>query len=134
MLEEKAQTVSDAAPEAPAPLHTRAMEWAQHAWRPAGTLVAVALTLLLGWGVVNGKHGLSSWQRQRTQDKRLRLEIQDLQQENDHLRHHIQRLKSDPDAIEHEAREQLHYARPGEVIYTLPAPPQAQSQPPAESK
>jgi cell division protein FtsB len=132
MLDEKAQTVSDNAPAAPAPLHSRALDWAQHAWRPAGTLVAVALTLLLGWGVVNGKHGLSAWQRQRAQDKRLRQEIQDLQQENDLLRHHIEKLKSDPDAIEHEAREQLHYARPGEVIYTLPATPQ--SQPPAESK
>ena len=132
MLEEKPQTVSDAAPAAAAPLHIRAVDWAQHAWRPAGTLVAVALTLLLGWGVVNGKHGLSSWQRQRAQDKRLRQEIQDLQQENDRLRHHTDKLKSDPDAIEHEAREQLHYARPGEVIYTLPASPQTQSQPPAD--
>jgi len=132
MLDEKAQTVSGAAPAAPTPSHTRAIDWARHAWRPAGTLVAVALTLLLGWGVVNGKHGLSSWQRQRAQDKRLRQEIQDLQQENDQLRHHIQKLKSDPDAIEHEAREQLHYARPGEVIYSLPAQPQ--SQPPSESK
>jgi cell division protein FtsB len=29
-------------------------------------------------------------------------------------------LKSDPNAIEHQAREELHYTRPGEVIYTLP--------------
>lgn len=132
MLDDKSQTVSGAAPAAPTPLHMRAVEWARHAWRPAGTLVAVVLTLLLGWGVVNGKHGLSSWQRQRAQDKRLRQEIQDLQQENDQLRHHIQKLKSDPDAIEHEAREQLHYARPGEVIYSLPAAPHAQPAP--ESK
>jgi cell division protein FtsB len=33
-------------------------------------------------------------------------------------------LKSDPDAIEYEAREKLHYARPGEVIYTLNNQPQ----------
>jgi cell division protein FtsB len=36
---------------------------------------------------------------------------------------------SDPDAIEHEAREKLHYARPGEVIYTLPEPPPQAAQP-----
>jgi cell division protein FtsB len=29
-------------------------------------------------------------------------------------------LKSDPKAIEKEAREQLRYAKPGEVIYLLP--------------
>jgi cell division protein FtsB len=132
MTEEIPQTAGSAAAAPPMPVHTRIADWAQHAWRPAGTLVAVALTLLLGWGVVNGKHGLSAWQRQRAQDKRLRQEIEDLQQENDRLRHHIDKLKSDPDAIEHEAREQLHYARPGEVIYTLPATPQSQS--PAESK
>jgi cell division protein FtsB len=52
-----------------------------------------------------------------------------LQQENAHLREHVDRLKSDSNAIEHEAREQLHYAKPGEVIYTLPAEPQTQTQP-----
>lgn len=102
-------------------------DWVQHGWRPAGTLVAVGLALLMGWGVVNGRHGLSAWQQQRTQDRKLRQEIQELQQENAHLRDHIQHLKADPDAIEHEAREQLHYARPGEVIYTLPDSPQSGS-------
>ena len=96
-------------------------------WRPAGTSVAVALILLFGWSVVNGKHGLSSWQKQRVQDQQLRQEIQDLQQENARLRDHVDRLKTDANAIEHEAREQLHYARPGEVIYTLPADPKSQS-------
>jgi cell division protein FtsB len=52
------------------------------------------------------------------------------------LRERIERLKSDPDAIEHEAREKLHYAKPGEVIYALPAPPQTetQAQPASEGK
>ena len=102
---------------------TRAQSW----WRPAGTSIAVALILLLGWSVVNGKHGLSSWQRQRVQDRELRKDIQDLQQENAKLRDHVARLKTDANAIEHEAREQLHYARPGEVIYTLPADPKSDS-------
>lgn len=109
-------------------LQERALEAAQSVWRPAGTCVAVALILLFGWGVVNGKHGLSAWQQQRVKDHELRQEIQDLQQENGRLRDHVERLKSDTNAIEHEAREQLHYAKPGEVIYTLPAQPQTQSQ------
>jgi cell division protein FtsB len=41
---------------------------------------------------------------------------------------------SGPDAIEHEAREKLHYAKPGEVIYTLPAASPAQPQPAATGK
>jgi cell division protein FtsB len=102
---------------------TRAQMW----WRPAGTSVVVALILLFGWSVVNGKHGLSSWQHQRAQDRELKKDIQDLQQENAQLRDHVGRLKSDANAIEHEARQQLHYARPGEVIYTLPADPKTGS-------
>jgi cell division protein FtsB len=103
-------------------LRERAFEAAQTLWRPIGTSVAVALILLFGWGVVNGKHGLSAWQQQRVKDHELRQEIQDLQQENARLHDHVERLKSDANAIEHEAREQLHYAKPGEIIYTLPAP------------
>lgn len=76
--------------------------------------------------MVNGKNGLTVWHKKRAEDRQLRQEINDLQQENARLREHIEHLKSDPDAIEHEAREKLHYAKPGEVIYALPAAPQAQ--------
>jgi cell division protein FtsB len=107
----------------------RALDWTLRAWRPAGTVVAVGFALLLGLHVVNGKNGLSVWEQKRTEDQQLRKEIQDLDQENARLREHVERLKSDPDAIEHEAREKLHYAKPGEVIYTLPAQPQNQTQP-----
>jgi cell division protein FtsB len=114
-----------------AALGEQALARAQSWWRPAGTSVAVALILLFGWSVVNGKHGLSSWQKQRVQDRALRQEIEELQQENAHRRDHVGRLKTDANAIEHEAREKLHYARPGEIIYDLPADPKSQ---PANSK
>lgn len=104
----------------PPRLSERVLEGALRMWRPAGTGLAVILALLLGWHVINGKHGLSVWQQKRVEDQRLRKEIDSLQQENAHLRDHVQKLKSDPDAIEHEARERLHYAKPGEVIYALP--------------
>jgi len=115
-----------------APLRERAVDWMLRMWRPAGTAVAVGLALLLTWHVVNGKHGLSVWQQKRVEDRELRKEIEDLNAENDHLRERVQRLKSDPDAIEHEAREKLHYAKEGEVIYALPATPPAQSAPTAK--
>lgn len=109
----------EAAPE-PLPLRQRAIGWFQQGWRPAGTVFAVALALAFAWSVVNGRHGLSSWYGQRSQEKQLKNEIQQLQDENAHLKQHVDRLKNDPDAIEHEAREKLHYARPGEVIYSIP--------------
>ena len=110
----------------------RALEWLQEGWRPAGTALSVALALLFAWSVINGRHGVSTWYQQRGQEKQLKQEIDDLQRENTHLRTHVDRLKNNPEAIEHEAREKLHYAKPGEVIYTLPAQPQ--SQPPAQSQ
>jgi cell division protein FtsB len=96
----------------------------RRAWRQVGTAVAVVLAALLMWHVINGKHGLSVWHQNHTQDRELQKQINDVQQENAQLRKQIDRLKSDPDAIEHEAREKLHYAKPGEVIYTLPETPQ----------
>ena len=111
------------------PLSELGLEWASRAWRPAGTVVAVGLALLLTWHVVSGKHGLSVWQQKRIEDKQLRKEIEELEQENGRLRIRVERLKSDPDAIEREARDKLHYARPGEVIYALPPEPKSQAQP-----
>jgi cell division protein FtsB len=136
MRNEKMQTEKRAARSGsePDPMRNRAVEWAQRAWRPAGTVLAVGLALLLTWHVINGKHGLSVWQQKRAEDRQLQLEIEDLEQENARLRDHIERLKSDPEAIEREAREKLHYARPGEVIYTLPAQPQTQAQPAGAGK
>lgn len=110
----------------------RAIAIAKRIWRQTGTAVAVLLTALLMWHVINGKHGLSVWHQNHTEERELQKQIDDIQQENAHLRKQIDRLKTDPDAIEHEAREKLHYAKPGEVIYSLPDAPQ--SQPPQPGK
>jgi cell division protein FtsB len=69
---------------------------------------------------------LSVWQQKRAEDHALQQEIKDLQQENAQMRQRIDHLNSDPDAIEREAREKLHYAKPGEVIVNLSDKPQAQ--------
>ena len=105
----------------PEPMSQRAQDWTARAWRPAGTVVAIGLALLLTWHVINGKHGLSVWHQMRAEDQSLQKEIGDLQQENQTLRKQIDDLQKNPDAIERAAREKLHYARPDEVIYTLPA-------------
>ncbi len=115
--------------ERPHPFEERAVEWFLRFWRPAGSVLAVALALLLTWHVINGKHGVSVWQQKRVEDRQLRKEIDDLQQENGRLRDRIQKLKTDPHAIEREARERLHYAKPGEVIYDVPPDPPSPTQP-----
>jgi cell division protein FtsB len=113
------------------PLSARALQLGRRVWRPAGTLVAFALALLLTWHVVNGKHGLNVWLKMRTQDKQLQRDINDLDQENARLRDRIEHLKSDSDTIMIEARQKLHYAKPDEVIVALPAD---KSQPATDSR
>jgi cell division protein FtsB len=97
--------------------------------RRLGTVAAVVFALFFAWHVVNGRNGLNSWQQKRAEDKALAQEIEQLTQENARLGQHVDRLKSDPGAIEHEARERLHYARPNEIIYALPATPQPPKSP-----
>ena len=116
---------------APVPLRQRLADWLSRAWRPAGTIAAVCLAALLMWHVANGKNGLNAWHKKRAEDLQLRKEIDDLQSENTRLRERIERLKSDPGAIEHEARQKLHYAKPDEVIVDLPPDPKQQPAPPA---
>lgn len=80
---------------------------------------------LMAAHVIFGANGMITYMHKRTEYRKLQGEIQQLQQENDSLQHQVDRLRSDPEAIEKEAREKLRYARPGETIYTLAAPPSA---------
>jgi len=88
--------------------------------RKAATLAAAALTLGVGYHVVFGANGLTVYIRKRAETRVLKQQTVELDRENNELQEHVDRLKSDPDAIEHQAREDLHYAKPGEVIYTMP--------------
>ena len=122
------QAEKSAAGTAAGPMPKRALDWTLRVWRPAGTVVAVGLALLLTWHVINGPHGLSVWQQKRVEDRQLQREIKDLDGENARLRDRIERLKSDPEAMGILAREKLHYAKPNEIIVTLPSEPQGQTQ------
>ena len=129
MPEQKLQFEQHKPPSEPLSKRERAVALARREWRQVGTVVAFALAAWMMWHVINGQHGLSVWHKNHTQEHELQKQIDDIQQENAQLRKQIDRLKSDPDAIEHEAREKLHYAKPGEVIYSLPDTPQSQTQP-----
>ena len=118
----------------PVPMPKRTLNFAQRAWRPAASVVAVLLALLLGWHVFNGKNGISAWEQKRAEDRELRKEIDDLNQENARLRNRIQQLQTNPDAIGQVAHEKLHYAKPNEVIVAMPAEKPAQNQPAGTGK
>lgn len=92
--------------------------------RRAATGFGILLAVFFAYHVVFGRNGINTYEQQRVQDRQLHQQIDAMKQENTRLNDHVGRLKNDPDAIEFEAREKLHYARPGEVIYTLNNQPQ----------
>jgi cell division protein FtsB len=113
---------SKPAPKLTHPIHA-AGTWFFGQRRKAATAAAAALALLMGYHVVFGQNGLTAYEHKRQDAHDLQQQMQALQSENDRLRGHVDRLQNDPGAIEHQAREELHYTRAGEVIYTLPADP-----------
>jgi cell division protein FtsB len=82
-----------------------------------------------------GDNGWIKYRQKKAEYQRLQQDVQRVTEDNKKLDSEIKALKSDPKAIEKEAREQLRYAKPGEVIYLLPekAGPQP-SQPPESAK
>lgn len=98
----------------------RISDWFYLSRRKLATAGVGLLALLLGLHVVFGANGMLAYERKRTEYRNLEREIENLQKENERLSQRIQELKTDPKAIEKEAREQLRYAKPGEVVYTMP--------------
>ncbi len=101
----------------------RLFERGQSRWRKVATGAAALLALAMGYHVIFGQNGLTAYQQKRQDTQSLDRQLHGLQKENEQLKSHVERLKDDPSAIEHQAREELHYTRPGEVIYTLPTIP-----------
>jgi cell division protein FtsB len=73
--------------------------------------------------VLTGNNGWVTYRQKKVEYQRLQQELRRMNEENLRLDAQIKALKSDPKAIEKEAREQLRYAKPGEVIYLLPEQP-----------
>ncbi len=88
--------------------------------RRGATVAAAVLTLAVGYHVVFGQNGLTAYEQKLQDAKALDQHLKALSAENERLEGHVARLQSDPGSIEHEAREELHYTRPGEVIVQLP--------------
>jgi cell division protein FtsB len=88
--------------------------------RRGATVAAAVLALGMGFHVVFGQNGITAYEQKRHDARVLQEQLKRLQDENQRLQGHVERLQDDPGAIEHQAREELHYTRPGEVIVTLP--------------
>lgn len=97
--------------------------WFADEWLRVGTVAAVVLIVGLLLHAVFGANGMVVYNQKRAEMQSLQNEVERLQTENSQYVNQIKSLKSDPAAIEKEAREQLHYTRPGEVVYLAPVSP-----------
>jgi cell division protein FtsB len=100
----------------------RCIAWLVRGRRKLATAAVGVLLCVIGYHAVFGANGFLAFHQKKSESQKLQLEIRFLQQDNARREKVIKDLKSNPQAIEKEARERLRYARPGEVIYTLPAP------------
>jgi cell division protein FtsB len=97
--------------------------WFYRLRRKLATAGIGVVLCVVGYHAVFGANGLMVYQQKRRESRELDRQIKALQQQNGGMEQEIKALKNDPKTIEKEARERLRYARPGEVVYTLPAAP-----------
>ncbi len=90
--------------------------------RRIATITVTVLAGLLFVHVMFGANGMIVYKQKRMDYKSLQKRLLQEQKENELYTQRIQGLKTDEKAIEKEAREQLHYVRPGEYVYVAPAP------------
>ena len=101
--------------------------WVVSEWRRIGTLAAAFFIVGLMLHAMFGANGFLAYRQKHTEMQSLQADVDRLQKENEESAARIKALKSDPRTIEKEARTQFGYARPGEVVYVAPAPPQQPS-------
>jgi cell division protein FtsB len=91
--------------------------------RRLATAAVAVFTVWLFAHVMFGANGMVVYRQKKAEYQSLQKQIDDLQRENDRYTRQVKSLQApDPNAIEKEAREQLHYARRGEVVYVAPPP------------
>lgn len=88
-----------------------------------GAVVVVAIWIFVH--AMLGANGVTVYRAKRAEYQDLQKQINQMQKENEEYSQQVSELKSDPKRIEKEAREQFHYARPGEVVYVAPDRPVA---------
>jgi cell division protein FtsB len=91
-------------------------------------IATIAVAVLAVWILVHvtfGANGMVVYRAKKAEYERVQKDIEQLQKENQLYADEVTELKNDPKRIEKEAREQFHYARPGEVIYVDPVKPVA---------
>ena len=100
--------------------------------RPASVVVVSALLSALVFGIfLVSDRGLLQVRRQRVQLAKAREEVEQLEADTKRLAAEVAALKSDPNALEKVAREELNLVKPGEIVVVLPDGWEKRVRPPA---
>jgi cell division protein FtsB len=92
------------------------------------TILGVAI-LALTIHDIFGPHGFLAMRRTQLEINQFSAEMQKLDKENQELVDQVMSLKTDPRIIEQIAREDMGLAKPGELIFKLPAGPDDSGKP-----
>jgi cell division protein FtsB len=95
--------------------------WFYRTRRVLATLCIGVLAIFIGYKVIFGANGMKVYEGKRAEAVRLQKQIDDEKIKNEQLQQRVDSLqREDPIAIEKEAREQLGYVKPGEVVLVEP--------------
>ena len=96
-------------------------------FRPVLGLSLLLFVAVLGIAAWRSYHDLSA---AREREKLLETRIHETKNRIEELHGRIDRLRSDPGALERRAREDLGMVRPGDVVVELPVEPSSPARPP----
>lgn len=97
--------------------------------RRIATVTVGTAAVLLCVHVVFGANGMVVYQQKHSEVRQLRAKTEKVRQENEALTQENAELGSESSkAVEREAREHLHYAKPGEIVYVPPQPQRSTGQ------
>jgi cell division protein FtsB len=95
--------------------------WFYRMRRVLATLCIGVLAVFLGYKVIFGANGMKIYEAKRAEAVLLQQQIDQQKLINERLQHQVDNLqREDPSAIEKEAREQLGYVKPGEIVLVEP--------------
>lgn len=94
--------------------------WDHKTLRRNTIFVMALLSLVMLMHEVFGRNGYLTLRHQKKEYNALQQQIQTVSEQNKQLEMKIKALKKNPEAVEQQARDQLHLAKPGELIYMLP--------------
>ena len=101
--------------------------WDQSSFRRTAIFVMALGTLFILVNEIFGPNGYMTLRREKKEYTHLKQQIQTLSEQNQQMEQKINALKTNPEAVEKQARDQLYLAKPGEIIYMLPDRTSAQT-------